>query len=57
MKPFVLKCPVTDIHIIAPMPEGVVVPPEGTSVHLECPCCRLPHTMRLWDAGHFRRAS
>jgi hypothetical protein len=51
MKPFVVRCPVT------PMPEGVVVPPDGASVYLECPCCRAPHRMMLRDAKHFRRAS
>jgi hypothetical protein len=57
MKPFVVRCPVTDIYIITPMPEGVVIPPEGASVYLECPCCRAPHGMLLRDAKHFRRAS
>jgi hypothetical protein len=57
MKPFVVKCPVTDVHIITPMPEGVVVPPEGASVYLACPCCRLTHKMVLRDAKDFRRAS
>jgi hypothetical protein len=57
MKPFVVKCPVTDVTIITPMPEGFVIPPEGASVYLACPCCRLPHKMVLRDAKDFRRAS
>jgi hypothetical protein len=57
MKTFIVKCPVTDVNIITPMPEAVVVPPEGTTVYLECPCCGLPHQMRLRDARYFKRAS
>ena len=57
MKTFVVKCPVTDVNIITPMPEAVGVPPEGTTVYLECPCCGLPHQMRLRDAKYFKRAS
>jgi len=57
MKTFVVKCPVTDVNIITPMPEAVVVPLEGATVYLECPCCGLPHQMRLRDARHFKRAS
>jgi hypothetical protein len=48
---------VTDVNIITPMPEAVVVPSEGTTVYLECPCCGLPHQMRLRDASYFKRAS
>jgi hypothetical protein len=57
MKPFVVKCPIMDVNIIMQMPESVVVPPAGTIVYVECPCCRQSHEMRLWDAKRFRRAS
>lgn len=57
MKPFIVKCPVENINIIVPLHDSVVVPPGGTIIFHECPCCHGSHEMRLRDAKTVKRAS
>ena len=57
MKRYVAHCPATDVALIVVAPDSVVLPPEGGTVAIACPCCGQTHAVKIRAAKPFRRAS
>ena len=57
MKRFVAHCPVTEVAVIVPVSDAVVIPADGATAAILCPACGGAHCVHLRDPRTVRRAS